>query len=530
MLRKSRLSDHESLIRPRSSRLSKTGADESEAVTPGRLHPVKSASILVKENEAEVKNEPCVTTIAQASGRSRQTASSEQGVEVNNADVKLRRLSKNPLLRRGHALTYAALFLFTIILYARPAESYPSPLTASIALIVGLLTLGIFFCSQLALEGTLSARPREVNLILLFCLTGLLSIPLAINPSEAWLQFSGTFIRCIVIFIVMVNAVRTERRLKWLLLLAIAVSCLLSLGALNDYRLGLLTVEGYRVAGVGEGIFGNSNDMAFYLVTIMPIAIVLIFAARGVARKVVLSLSVVLMMGAIVVTYSRGAFLGGLVALGFLGWKLGRSNRLTVFALGALVLVTFLALAPGNYSLRILSIFVPSLDSVGSSGARRGELFRSLYVAIRHPVFGIGMGNYPTEMSYTGLVTHNAYTQVAAEMGTAALVIYTMFIVTPLKRLGQIARETLTTRSSSRYYYLAVGLQASLLAYLVSSFFASVAYLWYVYYLVAYAVCLRRMYESETGRIIVPEKRKGKARGAPQVVSLAGGESGTVTT
>jgi putative inorganic carbon (hco3(-)) transporter len=318
--------------------------------------------------------------------------------------------------------------------------------------------------------------------------------------------------------------------LKGLLLLAIAVSCWLSLGALNDYRLGLLTVEGYRVAGVGGGIFGNSNDMAFHLVTIMPIAIALIFAARGVIRKVVFAVSVALMIGAIVVTYSRGAFLGGLVALGFLAWKLGRSNRLTIFVLGAVVLLLFLALAPGNYSVRLLSIFVPSLDPVGSSGARQGELFRSLYVAIRHPAFGVGMGNYASEMSYAGLVTHNAYTQVASEMGMTALAIYTMFVVTPLKRLGQIARETLVARANSRYYYLAVGLQASLLAYLVSSFFASVAYLWYVYYLVAYAVCLRRIYESETGRIVVLEKRKTKEHGALRVASLAGGESGTVTT
>lgn len=236
------------------------------------------------------------------------------------------------------------------------------------------------------------------------------------------------------------------------------------------------------------------------------------------------------MIGAIVVTYSRGAFLGGIVALGFLAWKLGRGKRLIIFVAGAIFLLLCLALAPGNYSVRLLSIFVPSLDPVGSSGARQGELFESLYVALRHPVLGIGMGNYASEMSYTGLVTHNAYTQVASEMGIGALVIYTMFIVTPLKRLGRIARETLTARTSSRYYYLAVGLQASLLAYLVSSFFASVAYLWYVYYLVAYAVCLRRMYESETGRIVVLEKRKSKEHGAPQVALLAGGESGMVAT
>ena len=115
-------------------------------------------------------------------------------------------------------------------------------------------------------------------------------------------------------------------------------------------------------------------------------------------------------------------------------------------------------------------------------------------------------------MSYHGLVTHNSYTQVAAEMGMAALYCYTMFVVTPLRKLGQIARETFEMRSNSRFYYLSVGLQASLVGYMVCSFFASVAYLWYVFYLVGYAVCLRRLYESETGREVVVEKRDARKK------------------
>jgi len=525
MPRKSRASDYESLTRPR-SRFSGTAAVELDTEDLTHLKPVKSSSSRIKPVRTQDKKEPKEEVVS-CLPNLRLSAPSEQR-DIKGAHDKQGRLSTSAFLRRGHALTYYALFLFSVILYARPAEFYPSPLTASIALIVGLLTLAIYFPSQLALEGTLTARPREVNLILLFCLTGLLSIPLAINPLEAWLEFSGTFIRCIVIFIVMVNAVRSENRLKGLLFLAVAVSCWLSLGALNDYRLGLLTVEGYRVGGVGNGIFGNSNDMALYLVTTMPIAIGLIFAGRGVVKKVVFAVSVVLMIGAIVVTYSRGAFLGELVALGFMAWKLGRSRRLIIFSAGTLVVLLFLVLAPGNYAVRLLSIFVPSLDTVGSSSARQGELFRSIYVALRHPLFGIGMGNYAPEMSYRGLVTHNAYTQVAAEMGLAALAVYTMFVVTPIKRLAQIPRETLTTPNSSRYYYLAVGLQASLLAYLVSSFFASVAYLWYAYYLVAYAVCLRRIYEAEIGGIVVLDKGKLKEPGLLRVATLVGRENGTV--
>src|SRR5258706_10584942 len=422
-------------------------------------------------------------------------------------------------LKHGHAFSYAALFLFTAILYLRPAEFYPSALTASIALLLGIATLGFFIPTQLSLEGILTARPREVDLVLLFCLTGLLSIPLAINRQEAWGEFSGTFIRCIVIFVVMINVVRTEARLKGLIFLAMAAGIWLSVVAINDYRLGLMTVEGYRAAGRGTGIFGNTNDMALHLVTVLPITVALMLGSKGAARKLIYGACAALMIAAIVLSYSRGAFIGMLIVLLFIAWKLGRQRRLEiVFAvLGFACLI--ILLAPDKYGSRLLSIFIPSLDAEGSADARRGELFRSIYVALRHPLLGIGMGNYQPEMSYKGLVTHNSYTQVAAEMGMVALACYVMLIVTPLKKPGRLGRETFETRRESRFYYLALGLQASLIAYLISSFFLSVAYVWYVYYLVPYAVCLRRLYESETGRVLVAETRKERKKAEASLIS-----------
>ena len=86
-----------------------------------------------------------------------------------------------------------------------------------------------------------------------------------------------------------------------------------------------------------------------------------------------------------------------------------------------------------------------------------------------------------------------------------------MFIVTPLRKLGQIARETFETRGSSNYYYLAVGLQASLLGYMVSSFFLSVAYVWYVYYLWLCGLPAPSL-RSGNGKAVVVETRKERKR------------------
>src|SRR5258707_123119 len=158
MPRKSRLSDYEPLKRPRSSAFAKSGAVELDAEDSLRLRPLKSAPGLLKQTDKD----PRAAAIPNISKNSRETSLTDHGVDINPSEANRGSFSKLTFLRRGHALTYAAVFLFTIVLYARPAEFYPSPLTASIALIVGLLTLAIFFPSQLAVEGTLSARPREV--------------------------------------------------------------------------------------------------------------------------------------------------------------------------------------------------------------------------------------------------------------------------------------------------------------------------------------------------------------------------------
>ena len=109
-------------------------------------------------------------------------------------------LDERTFLKRGHTLSFATLFLFTLVLYARPAEFYPSAATKSLALIIGVVTLAVFAATQLSLDGKLTARPPEVNYALFFMLAGALSIPFAIDASTAWGEFTGTFVRGILIF------------------------------------------------------------------------------------------------------------------------------------------------------------------------------------------------------------------------------------------------------------------------------------------------------------------------------------------
>lgn len=392
----------------------------------------------------------------------------------------------HPTLKRGHSLTYLGLFVFTFLVYFRPYELFPSLAWLSrSALVVAVLTLALFVPIQLGLENRITARLREVKLVVGLLLVGLLSIPLALEPSRAFQAWVELF-KVIVIFIVMVNVVRTEKRLRGLILLVLFVSAILSLAAINDYAHGNLALQGRRIAGLIGGLFSNPNDLALHLVTMIPISLALFFGSRGPLKKSIYLFCSLLLMVGMVVTFSRGGFLGFVCVIAFLSWKVARRNRV-IFGAAALALVVLaVALAPGAYRSRLAT------TGDDSAVARTDELKRSILVAARHPLLGVGMDNYIL-YSNTNHATHNAYTQVAADMGLAAFLLYVWFLVSPFNRLRRIEAASRTSKRQPPVYYLAIGLQASLVGYMVVSFFASVAYQWYVYYLVAYGICLQRI-------------------------------------
>ena len=238
-------------------------------------------------------------------------------------------------------------------------------------------------------------------------------------------------------------------------------------------------------------MFGNPNEMAIHLVVFVPIALALGIAARNLIARAVYIVSALIMIGGVIVTQSRGGFLGLLATSMILAWKLGRNRRLKVIILLTISLIIFIIAVPGNYGTRILSIFEPSLDPVGSADHRRDVLIQSIWVTLRNPL-GIGIGNFPI-VGKGNLETHNAYTQVSSELGWAAFATYLIFLIHPLRKLSLLERVLLGSKDQKWLYSITVGTYASIVGYMVSSFFGPVAYNWHVYYIIAFAVCLRKI-------------------------------------
>jgi O-antigen ligase len=399
-------------------------------------------------------------------------------------------LSQDRLIRDGHSLTFAGIFLFTLVLYFRPYELIPQ---LSAFDTIAIVTILIYLPTQITKEGSLSVFTTEVKCILIMLGCLILSIPIAVSPELAWNKFYENFSKVVLIFIILLNVLQSKWRLKSLMWLAIAISVWLSYQAILLYQEGIFKADGFRVVIEFGGMFGNPNDLAMFLLLTTPISIGLGLASKYKLSKLLYFPAAGLMVGGVFVTQSRGAFLGLMAMAAVLVWKLGRKQRFKSILISSVIGALIMTFAPGNYWLRIVSIFIPSLDPVGSSNHRTDLLIQSIWVTLRNPL-GIGYSNFPIIGLYNH-DTHNAYTQISSEIGLVALVAYVVLMVSPIRKLAVIERQMAMREDFSWSYYLSIGVQASIIAYMVSSFFAPVAYNWYVYYLIAYAVCLRQIYQ-----------------------------------
>jgi hypothetical protein len=262
--------------------------------------------------------------------------------------------------------------------------------------------------------------------------------------------------------------------------------------SVSDFFQGRNLVEGRATGGVG-GIFGNPNDLALAMNVLLPLAIGLALSRPSSFTKLLYLACAGLFVLTIFVTYSRSGFLTMLAAGMFLLVKIGRRYP-AAWVAGALLAGVLFASSPA----RLFTLFQGSADSgsaAGSATARWELVKRAIEVAGANPVrwtFGVGINNFGI-VSIHDQATHNAYLQVFNEVGLPAAICYTLFLFSVFRIAGVLSKRYRKARGYRQIWLTVVAIQTSLVAYAVGSAFASVAFLWYVYYPAAFAVCLQEL-------------------------------------
>jgi putative inorganic carbon (HCO3(-)) transporter len=392
---------------------------------------------------------------------------------------------------------FAGVYLFTLLLYARPNDLFPALGTFPLVKIVAISITLIYLFSKIQAGKGITLWANEIAMLFIIALLGLLFLPISASPNDSYTVLTDPYLKTVLIFILMINLIDTRRRLLALWKLVVICGAVLGLGAIKSYAKGEFTLHGLRIEGLVGGIFGNPNDLATALDLLLPFAIVLAMLSKGPARLLYLLCAAAMAIG-VLVTFSRGGFLG-LVALGVvLLWKLGRGRRMKTILTAALVCGVMYGLTPGGYGNRMTTIFNIEQDQTGSAQERRALMELAASMALRRPIVGIGMGNFHI-YSFHEKEAHNSYLEIAAELGVVGLLAYLCLIFKPMISLRRIEHDSVKRQSpeANEMYWLSVCLQGAFVAYMVCSFFASIQYLWYLYYTAAYAVALRQIHAAE---------------------------------
>ena len=410
---------------------------------------------------------------------------------------------------------YVGLIAFTAVLLLRPQDQVPGLGPLHIAEICAFIGIGPMLLHRFARRLPVFRVTPETMGLVAFGMVILATAPFSIWPGGAFELFFDSYLKIVIVFVLMMNTLTTPKRLEQLTWLIVCCCGYIAARAVFDYARGVNLVEGGRIAGAVSGIFGNPNDLALNMVTFMPAALMVALTRRHSAVKRLAAAAIAAMMLATVVfTKSRGGALGMgvmLTAVLFFGRKV--RPGFTVMALAAVLLAT--PFMPASFWERMATITDEQQDKAhytGSSEARRVVMQEGIDAFMAFPLTGIGAGQFknynPPERKERWRETHNALIQVAAETGLFGLALFSFLIV----RGGLAAAKTrrLLTRPARRQqsdplsltmqdedrrslYAYTAALTAGLVGWFTCAMFASVAYSWTFYYLLALIVATREL-------------------------------------
>ena len=410
---------------------------------------------------------------------------------------------------------YVGLIAFTAVLLLRPQDQIHGLSALHLAEVCAFIGIGPMLVHRFARQLPVFRVTPETLGLVGFGLVILATAPFSIWPGGAFELFFDSYLKIVIVFVLMMNTLTTPKRLEQLTWLIVCCCGYIAARAVLDYARGMNLVENGRVAGAVSGIFGNPNDLALNMVTFMPAALMVALTRRHSAMRRLTAASIAgLMLATVVFTKSRGGAIGMgvmLVAVLYLGRKI--RPGFTVMALAAVLLAT--PFMPASFWSRMATITSEEQDKAqytGSSEARRVVMQEGIDAFMAFPLTGVGAGQFknynPPERKERWRETHNALIQVAAETGIFGLAVFAFLIVRGALAAARTRRLLSKPRARnapdplklvlsdedrrSLYAYTAA-LTAGLMGWFTCALFASVAYSWTFYYLLALIAATREL-------------------------------------
>lgn len=279
----------------------------------------------------------------------------------------------------------------------------------------------------------LSTKPIDMPIVLfliIIVISTITSITFVGSVRDLALHMGG-----LSFLIVMVNSVKTKEDFNRIYTMLVFSAALVALYGLYQYVVGVEIEAAWLDVENNPGIrtrvysvFYNPNILAEYLIFTIPLSVSLLWNSKKIHKKIIFLGTTGVMSLALVLTLSRGGWLG--FAFSALIFILLVERRL-LLSIIPVVIGGVLFLPPVILN-RILSIG----NLRDSSNAYRITMWGITREIIKDNwVAGVGFGHLPFKQTFETYIrtmpiyhSHNTYLQTAAELGIPGLVAFLMFL------------------------------------------------------------------------------------------------------
>ncbi len=376
-----------------------------------------------------------------------------------------------------------------------------------------------------------------MTMVIFFAMLVVISALSALRPEVA----AGWTINYIKVFIMLAVATVLIDQMRYMIWLAVII--FLSISHIAWDQNWIYVVQDFiKIYRYGYGSLDN-NGAGLLIAMGIPFAYAFAMVLRHWALKLACVCSGLIMMHVVLLTFSRGAMLSSLVALGWIGLIHRPRWQMPIGVGGLLILISIMA-GP-EVRQRFFSISEYQKDE--SASVRLESWAAAWEMAWDHPLTGVGVRNanfygenYGTD--FWGRSIHSLYLQVAADSGIPAMVVYIFIALGALwctQRTRMMLKSVhddppddedesstqkleLTERQRRQHrlvYYIAVALQGSLITFFFGAIFLSVEALELAWLEIAMAGALPGL----TQRMLAGEPDAQPALARPQSVAMPAG-------
>ncbi len=244
--------------------------------------------------------------------------------------------------------------------------------------------------------------------------------------------------------IFIINEIKTEEQLHGVIVAVSVAATILALHGIYQYLGGVDVKEGWvdaysnsPIRARAYSLFGNPNIFAEYLVIAIPLTVGIFWSTKRDGVRLLFLAMFLLQAAALVLTMSRGGWLGLAVAA-FVFICLVRKELL-------LLAIPLMGAAVFFVPTSIVNRFMTIFNFADSSTSYRFKIWEITEIIIHnHFLVGLGLGHRPFKAVFEQYMpgmgifhAHNTFLQIFAEMGVIGFLLFLIFMVSIFVNLAR---------------------------------------------------------------------------------------------